>query len=120
VVQSSWVGPGTLIVSVGACRPDHREIDPALLTRSRLIVDSRVSALQESGDVIKGLADQLFDGGHIRGELGDVILGRVSARTSPDDVVVFKSLGLGMEDVAAAALVCRLAEERGVGQRVCL
>jgi ornithine cyclodeaminase/alanine dehydrogenase-like protein (mu-crystallin family) len=120
VVRSSWVAPGTLIISVGACRPDHREIDPDLLQRSWLIVDSRASALSESGDVVSGLAEQLFDAGHIRGELGDVILGRVPARTSPADVVVFKSLGLGMEDVAAAALVCRLAAEQGIGQRVVL
>lgn len=120
VISSSWVEPGTVIVSVGACRPDHREMDPALVARSWLIVDSRAAALSESGDVLQGLAEHLFDAGHIRGELGEVILGRVPARQSADDVVVFKSLGLGIEDVAAAAMACRLAEARGVGRRVIL
>lgn len=118
VIQSAWVGPGTLVVSVGACRPDHREIDPALLSRAWLIVDSRRSALTESGDVIQGVAEGRFDAGHVRGEVGEVILGRVPPRSSDDDVVVFKSLGLAVEDVAAGSLVLQLAEERGLGRQV--
>lgn len=118
VVRDAWIGPGTLVVSVGACRPDHREIDPVLLTRAWLIVDSRRSALAESGDVVQGIAEERFDAGHVRGEIGDVISGRVPPRRSDDDVVVFKSLGLAVEDVAAASLVLQLAEERGLGRQV--
>ena len=118
VLRDAWVGPGTLVVSVGACRPDHRELDPALLTRAWLVVDSRRSALTESGDVMQGIAEGRFDAAHVRGEIGDVIAGRVPPRQSENDVVVFKSLGLAVEDVAAATLVLRLAEERGVGRQV--
>lgn len=120
VVHSSWIGLGTLVVSVGACRPDHREVDPDLLRRSWLIVDSRRSALTESGDVIQGIAEQRFGPDHIRGEIGDVILGRVPPRRSPEDVVIFKSLGLAVEDVAVASMVLQLAEERGIGSQVTL
>lgn len=118
VIQDGWIPPGTLLVSVGACRPDHREIDPALLARSWLIVDSRESALAESGDVIQGIAEQRFGPAHIRGEIGEVILGRVPPRESDQDLVIFKSLGLAVEDVAAASLVLRLAEARGLGRQV--
>lgn len=120
VIEDAWVAPGTVVVSVGACRPDHREMDPALLTRAWLIVDSRRSALMESGDVIQGIAENRFGPDHIRGEIGEVILGRVTPRASDDDVVVFKSLGLAVEDVAAGSLVLQLAEERGLGQEVTL
>ena len=118
VIQANWVGPGTLVVSVGACRPDHREIDPALLAAAWLIVDSRQSALTESGDVIQGIAEQRWGPDHIQGELGEVILGRIPPRRSVDDVVIFKSLGLAVEDVAAGNLVLQLAEERGLGLQV--
>jgi ornithine cyclodeaminase len=118
VIEDAWVTPGTLVVSVGACRPDHREMDPALLTRAWLIVDSRRSALMESGDVIQGIAENRFGPEHIRGELGEVILGSVPPRGSDDDVVVFKSLGLAVEDVAVGSYVLQLAEERGLGRQV--
>lgn len=118
VLQNSWVRPGTLVVSVGACRPDHREIDPALLAAGWLIVDSRHSALTESGDVIQGIAEHRFGPEHIQGELGEVVLGRIAPRRSDDDVVIFKSLGLAVEDVAAASLVLQLAEGRGLGRQV--
>lgn len=118
VLQDAWIAPGTLVVSVGACRPDHREMDPALLTRAWVIVDSRRSAMTESGDVIQSIAENRFGPDHIRGELGEVILGRVPPRGSDDDVVVFKSLGLAVEDVAAGSMVLQLAEERGLGHQV--
>lgn len=118
VIQDDWIGPGTLVVSVGACRPDHREVDPALLTRAWVIVDSRRSAMTESGDIVQGIAESRFGPEHVRGEIGEVIVGRVPPRGSDGDVVVFKSLGLAVEDVAAASLVLQLAEERGLGHLV--
>jgi ornithine cyclodeaminase/alanine dehydrogenase-like protein (mu-crystallin family) len=117
-VNADWIDGGTLVVSVGACRPDHRELDPDLLARSWFIVDSRAAALHESGDFIMGLREGRFGPEHIRGELGEVIAGRVAARRSPEDVVVFKSLGLAVEDVTTAAWVCARAEARGIGQSI--
>lgn len=117
-VSSDWIGAGTLVVSVGACRPDHRELDPDLLARAWFVVDSRVAALHESGDVIMGMREGRFGPEHIRGELGEVIAGRVLPRGSKDDVVVFKSLGLAVEDVMTAAWVCARAEARGIGRSI--
>ena len=114
VVASDWLQDGALVIGVGACRPRHREIDPLLMARARLFVDSREAAFAESGDVILGLAEGRFGRDHV-GEVGDVILGRVPARTQPREVVIFKSLGLAAEDVAAADIVLRSAVEQSVG-----
>ena len=88
--------------------------------RSRLYVDSRAAALVESGDVVMNIADGLFDASHIRGEIGELVLGRVDGRRSDDDITVFKSLGMAVEDVVAADLVFRRASESGAGTELTL
>ena len=115
VVERSWVAEGAHVVSVGACRPDQREMPPDLVTGSRLFVDSRAAALVESGDVVMGINEQRFGKTHIAGELGEVVLGRVPGRTSVDAITVFKSLGMAVEDVVTADLVLRRAIETGAG-----
>lgn len=117
VIESGWVKPGAHVISVGACRPTHREMDPALVARSRLFVDSRAAALVESGDVVMGINEGLFTADHIAGELGEVVGGK-RGRHSDTEITVFKSLGLAVEDVTAADLVYRLAVERGIGREL--
>jgi ornithine cyclodeaminase/alanine dehydrogenase-like protein (mu-crystallin family) len=120
VVDGDWVAPGAHIVSVGAYQPSMREMDPALLARARLIVDSRAGALAESGDVIQGIREGWFNEQHIAGELGEVVAGSIPGRTSADQVTVFKSLGMAVEDLAAASLVFERAKELGMGVEVAL
>jgi ornithine cyclodeaminase len=120
VIDDAWVAPGAHVVSVGACRPDQREMAPELVARSRLFVDSRAAALVESGDVVMGLAERRFDEGHIAGELGELVLNRVAGRTSPEQITVFKSLGMAVEDVVTADLVFRRAIESGAGTELTL
>jgi alanine dehydrogenase len=120
VVEHAWVADGAHVVSVGACRPDQREMAPDLIARSRLFVDSRAAALVESGDVVMGIKEQRFKDTHITGELGEVVLGRVPGRTSPNEITVFKSLGMAVEDVATADLVFRRAVETGAGTELTL
>ena len=95
-------------------------MDPALVARARLFVDSRAAALVESGDVVLGIADGLFTAAHIRGELGEVVLGRAEGRQNDTDVTIFKSLGMAVEDVVAADLVLRRAVETGTGTELTL
>jgi alanine dehydrogenase len=116
VLRHQWVAAGALVISLGACRADHREMDSELLARSRLFVDSREAALVESGDIVCGIKDGLFGPEHIQGELGEVAAGQVPGRTSNVDTVVFKSLGLGVEDVVAAALAVERALACGAGR----
>jgi ornithine cyclodeaminase/alanine dehydrogenase-like protein (mu-crystallin family) len=120
VIQRAWVAPGALVVSVGACRRDHREMAPALVASSRLFVDSRAAALVESGDIAQGIDEGRFTAAHIRGELGEAVAGRVPPRERDGETVVFKSLGLAVEDVAVADLVYRRALAMHVGTDVSL
>lgn len=120
VIEDAWVSPGAHVVCVGACRPDQREMPPALVARARLYVDSRAAALVESGDVVQGITDGLFGPDHIRGELGEAVLGRVPGRASDTDITIFKSLGMAVEDVVAADLVYRRAIEAGTGTELTL
>jgi alanine dehydrogenase len=120
VIDDAWVSPGAHVVCVGACRPTQREMPPLLVKRSLLYVDSRDAAVVESGDVVMNVAEGLFDASHIRGELGEVVLGRTGGRNSDADVTVFKSLGMAVEDVVAADLVFRRAVESGAGTELTL
>lgn len=118
VIQSEWIADGTHICAVGACRPTEREMDPALVARAELYVDSREGALKEAGDIVLAMKEGVIDASHIRGELGEVVNGTLQGRTSDRSVTIFKSLGMAVEDVAAAALVYRRAIDRGIGQEV--
>jgi alanine dehydrogenase len=118
VLQNDWVAPGAHVVAVGACRPDQREMDPALVARGRLFVDSRQGALSEAGDVVLGIAEGRFGPGHLAGELGELLDGRVRGRVSIQDLTIFKSLGMAVEDVAAARLAYRRAGETGKGREM--
>ena len=120
VIDDAWVAPGAHVISVGACRPDQREMPPALVVRSRLVVDSRAAALIESGDVVQGIREGRFTAAHVAGELGEIVLGRVPGRRSADEVTIFKSLGMAVEDVVAADLVYRRAIETGAGTELTL
>lgn len=106
VLSGDWLSPGTHINAVGAPRPDWRELDDETLRRARVYVDSREAAMKESGDVIAG--------GKIAAELGEVVAGTQPGRGSPDEITLFKSLGMAVEDVVTADLVYRKALARGM------
>jgi alanine dehydrogenase len=118
VVESGWIAEGAHVCAVGACRPDQREMDTALVRRARLFVDSRAGALAEAGDIVIPMGEGAFDASHIAGELGELAAGRVPGRTSPGEVTLFKSLGMAVEDVAAARLAYERATARGLGRGV--
>jgi alanine dehydrogenase len=106
VLRGDWVARGAHLNAVGACRPDWRELDDALLQRARLWVDSRDAALVESGDVIAA-------GAALEGEIGAVANGVIPGRRAGDEITVFKSLGVAVEDVVSAELVWRRLMEAG-------
>jgi alanine dehydrogenase len=101
VLAGEWLSPGAHINAIGAARPDWRELDDEVLRRSRVYVDSREAALKESGDVIAA--------GEIVAEVGEVVSGAKPGRRSAEEVTLFKSLGLAVEDVVTAGLVYRRA-----------
>jgi alanine dehydrogenase len=116
VIRHDWIEEGAHLCAVGACRPDHREMDSALVSRARVFVDSRGGALAEAGDILIPISEGAFDETHIAGELGELALGHVQGRTSDTEITVFKSLGMAVEDVAAAHLAYVKAAERGLGR----
>ena len=118
VVRSEWVADGAHICAVGACRPDQREMTTDLVQRGRLFVDSRTGALAEAGDIVIPIKEGAFDDNHIAGELGELAAGRIGGRSKPSDVTIFKSLGMAVEDVAAAHQAFERAAERGLGRAV--
>jgi alanine dehydrogenase len=117
VLEDGWVKRGAHVISVGACRPTQREMDPALVARARLVVDSRAAALVESGDVVLGIQEGRFGADHLVAELGELVAGAPGRRTDTE-VTIFKSLGLAVEDVMAADLAYRRATERGIGTQL--
>jgi ornithine cyclodeaminase/alanine dehydrogenase-like protein (mu-crystallin family) len=117
IVEGRWLEPGTHINAVGSCIPTAREFDTDAMRRARLFVDSRESAANESGDFVMAVRDGGIRADAIVCELGELLLGR-NGRSSPADVTLFKSLGLAVEDLAAANYVLSQAEERRIGARI--
>jgi len=118
VIQNEWVASGAHVISIGACRPNQREMDPALIRRGRLFVDSRAAAFVESGDVVMGVQQGHFSSSQVAGELGEVLARKIEGRRSDREITIFKSLGLAVEDLVAADLVYRKAIGRDVGEEL--
>ena len=116
VVRREWIADGAHICAVGACRPDQREMDTALVRDARVFVDSMAGALAEAGDLVIPIREGAIEAAHIVAELGSVVGGRAQGRRSPTEITVFKSLGMAVEDVAAARLAWERASERGLGR----
>ena len=115
VVLGGWVAPGAHINAVGAYNPATRELDSELVARSRLYADRRESLLSEAGEFLIPRSEGRFGDEHIVGEIGEVLTGRAPGRTSPDQITLFKSLGIAIEDLASAHRVYEVCKERGLG-----
>jgi ornithine cyclodeaminase/alanine dehydrogenase-like protein (mu-crystallin family) len=120
VVRSEWIADGAHVCAVGACRPTQREMEAALVARGDLFVDSRDAALVEAGDIVLAMKDGAIGAGHIKAELGDVVSGKAAGRRGQYRVTIFKSLGLAVEDVAAAHLAYERARAGGAGRELTL
>jgi ornithine cyclodeaminase len=118
VFKASAIAPGTHINAVGAFTPTTRELPAATVASARLFVDDRIAALSEAGDILLAIADGAIDESHVAGTLGEVVIGQLDGRTDASQITVFESLGLGLEDVAAAAHVYAAAVHEGVGSNV--
>jgi ornithine cyclodeaminase len=120
VLEGAWLAPGAHMNAVGASLPTARELDTAAMVRSRLFVDRRESVLSEAGDFLIPRGEGAVTDAHILGELGDLLAGAVKGRVSRDDVTLFKSLGLAVEDVASLRHIHTKALATGAGTRVAL
>jgi alanine dehydrogenase len=115
VLRGAWLRPGMHCNAVGSSIPFARELDTEAVVKSRMFVDRTESALAESGDFIFPKQEGAVGDEHIRGEIGDVLLGKVAGRTSPEEITLYNSLGLAVEDLAAAYHVYERAKALGLG-----
>jgi alanine dehydrogenase len=118
VLRGEWLQPGALVCAVGANEPNARELDNTVIERASFVsCDSRDQARQESGDLIEPVQQGLLDWLEVH-ELHEVVSGEVAGRQSDEDIVLFKSNGIAVWDVAAGAAVVGNARERGVGREL--
>jgi ornithine cyclodeaminase len=106
--------------AVGACLKDTRELDTGAIVRSRIYTDRRESAWNESGELLIPLAEGAIGRDHLVGEIGEVLIGACPGRRSPEEITVFDSLGIAVEDVAVAEWLDARARAAGVGTMVAL
>jgi ornithine cyclodeaminase len=118
VLLGEWLSPGAHVNAVGASQNHAREIDSACVVRSRLYVDRRESALKEPGDIITPIKNGEITADHIVGEVGEVLIGKAPGRASDDEITLFKSLGLAIEDLASAHWLYAEAKRVGAGVEV--
>lgn len=107
IIKAEWVSKGTHINAVGSCTPVTRELDTATIAKSRLFTDRYESLFKEAGDFIIPKNEGAVDDSHVQGEIGELLLGKKKGRTSNDDITVFKSLGLAIEDIFAVNHIYR-------------
>jgi ornithine cyclodeaminase/alanine dehydrogenase-like protein (mu-crystallin family) len=118
VIRREWISSGAHINAIGTYSPAARELDTATMAAASLFVDRRESALNEAGDYLIAAKEGAIGPENIRAELGEVLIGAQPGRTSPDEITLFKSLGLAIEDLAAAEHAYLKAQQHGVGSWV--
>ena len=116
--DGSKVKPGTHINGIGSHTPNARELDTAIIKRSKVVGDSLEACLKEAGDIMIPLAEGAIKQEHMHAELGEIVLGRKAARANPQEITLFKSNGLAIQDAAAAKLVYDRARQAGIGKDV--
>ncbi|MFH1573778.1 MAG: ornithine cyclodeaminase family protein [Acidobacteriota bacterium] len=115
VLKGNWLKPGTHINGIGSHAPKMRELDALTVQKSRIVCDLTGACKAEAGDFIIPAERGEWSWDKVAGDLGDVILGKISGRNSPQDITLFKSVGLAVQDMSAARMVYDEAVKRGVG-----
>ena len=120
VFDDADLKPGAHVNGIGSFTPQMQEIDAATVRRARVVVDSRDAALAEAGDLLIPLRAGAFDRAHVSDEIGEVLAGQKPGRTSAAQITFFKSVGVAVQDAAAARLVAANGAALGLGQVVTL
>lgn len=118
ILNSSWLKPGAHINAIGSHRPDLREIDAVTMKRAKVFVDSREATMAECGDVLLAIKEGAIAERHASVEIGEVLAGKKPGRTTPEEITLYKSVGIAVQDVATAQLVYQKALEKKVGTDV--
>lgn len=118
VLARGWIARGAHINAVGSSIPATREIDTATMAAASLFVDRRESTINESGDYLFAMRDGAIGESHIRAEIGEILIGKAAGRSSPEEITLFKCLGLATEDLASAQFLYEKATRLGRGSWV--
>jgi alanine dehydrogenase len=118
VLSREWLKPGAHINAVGSHRPDQREIDGPTVAHAKVAVDSREAIMAECGDILLALKEKSISENHIHGEIGEILAGIKPGRTRADEITLYKSVGIAIQDVATAHLVYHKALAQNVGTHV--
>jgi ornithine cyclodeaminase/alanine dehydrogenase len=118
IFDGAWLAPGTHINGIGSHSPDARELDTMTIQRAKVIPDLAAACLVEAGDLIIPIKEGAITEGHIHASLGEVVAGIKPGRESGDEITLFKSVGLAVQDAATAARVYNLARAAGVGVEI--
>lgn len=117
-LDGDWVGEGAHINSVGVMGPEGRELDDKIVKKAKIVVDSKESALLETGDLIIPINNGTISESDVYAELQEIVAGEKPGRTSNDEITCWKAVGLAIEDAAVAKLVFDKAVKEGFGKRV--
>ena len=115
ILKREWISNGAHLNVVGSSIPTTREVDTSTVSAASLFVDRRESTLNEGGDYLFAMREGAIGPDHIRAEIGELLIGKHPGRTSPEEITLFKSLGLAIEDLASAAYLYRKATETQKG-----
>ncbi|AHF80439.1 ornithine cyclodeaminase family protein [Thermococcus paralvinellae] len=118
VIDGDWIREGTHINSIGWVGPEGRELDSKTVRKAKLIVDSKDAVLKESGDIIIPIKEGIIDESHIYAELGEIVSGAKKGRTSNEEITLFKSVGLAIEDAITAKLAYEKAIKENIGKEI--
>jgi ornithine cyclodeaminase/alanine dehydrogenase-like protein (mu-crystallin family) len=118
IIEKRWLARGAHVNAVGSCFPTTRELDTETVADASFFTDRRESCLNEAGDYILAASEGAVGPEHIKAELGEVLAGMHPGRQHEDELTVFESLGIAVEDLASAELVVRRARELGFGVEV--
>jgi ornithine cyclodeaminase/alanine dehydrogenase-like protein (mu-crystallin family) len=118
VFAGDWLRPGTHVNNIGSHSPDARELDTRTVVRSKFVADLKSANLAEAGDILIPIKEGAVTEDHIFASLGEIVAGMKPGRENDDEITVFKSCGLAVQDVSTALAVYRAAKAQGVGVEV--
>jgi ornithine cyclodeaminase/alanine dehydrogenase len=116
--DGNWLKPGTHVNNIGSHTPDARELDTTTVKRSKYVADLKEANLAEAGDILIPIQEGAVTEDHIYASLGEIVIGEKPGRENPEEITVFKSCGLAVQDASTALAVYNAAREKGIGTKV--
>lgn len=118
ILLGDWLKAGAHVNAVGACGPDGRELDARVLQRGRVYVDKMEASLRDAGDLVLAVKENAWSTDQVVGEVGNILNGKLPGRLNEEEITVFESVGIAVEDLASANLIYQKARAQGMGVEV--